>query len=140
MGSLLDRGAVCGGDGLHHPDQARQDRLSAPGRDIDYRLTDDGWALFDQLGVIVPRGRRKLVAYCVDWTEQRHHLAGTAGAALLSRFTDLGWLCRDSRKAPRALTVTEDGRDGFGEYFRINTEQLATPDKNISTAGVTGRA
>ncbi|MFD1048546.1 ArsR/SmtB family transcription factor, partial [Kibdelosporangium lantanae] len=36
MRSLLSQGALTGGDGLHHPSEARQDRLSAPGRDVDY--------------------------------------------------------------------------------------------------------
>jgi DNA-binding transcriptional ArsR family regulator len=127
MGSLLAKGALRGGDGLHHPDTARRDRLSAPGRDVDYQLTDSGWTLFDRLGVDVPRKRRRLVAYCVDWTEQRHHLGGTSGAALLNRFQELDWLRRNTGGASRALSITDAGRRGFGEYFDINTESLATP-------------
>jgi DNA-binding transcriptional ArsR family regulator len=126
MGSLLRQGAVYGGDGMHHPEQADKDRLSAPGKDIDYRLSDSGWALLDRLGVVVPDTRRQLVAYCVDWTEQRHHLAGTAGAALLTRFEELDWVSR-RRDKTRALHVTESGKRGFAEYFDISTDTLATP-------------
>jgi DNA-binding transcriptional ArsR family regulator len=128
--SLLEQGAVRGGDGLHHPERAREDRLSAPGRDIDYQLTDSGWALFERLGVLVPHERRKLVAYCVDWTEQRHHLGGRAGAALLTRFQELEWVRGDARQAPRALRVTDEGRQGFREYFGIDTDALAVPAHN----------
>ena len=129
MRSLLERGAVRGGDGLHHPEQAYQDRLSGPGKDIEYQLTDSGWALFDRLGVVVPRKRRRLVSYCVDWTEQRHHLGGASGAALLTRFEELDWVDRDARRSPRALRVTDAGHRGFDEYFDIDTNDLAKPER-----------
>ena len=46
MRALLDRGVLAGGDGRHDPARAVNDRLSAPGGDVDYRLTDAGedWA------------------------------------------------------------------------------------------------
>jgi hypothetical protein len=58
------------------------DRLSAPGNDTPYRLTDRGRAELAAFGVDADRlpGRRPLIRYCVDWTEQRHHLAGALGA------------------------------------------------------------
>ena len=37
--ALLDAGHVVGGDGTHDPLAAHEDRLSAPGHDLDYRLT-----------------------------------------------------------------------------------------------------
>jgi DNA-binding transcriptional ArsR family regulator len=123
MRALLDSGALVGGDGLHHPEKARGDRLSAPGRDLDYRLTEAGWALFDRLGAEVPSGRRRTVAYCVDWTEQRHHLAGAAGAALLARLIELGWLRRND--VPRALTITDEGARGLAEVFGIDVPRAA---------------
>lgn len=126
MRSLLDLGALRGGDGLHRPDQAREDRLSAPGKDIRYELTETGDELLARLGVRKPRGGRRLVAYCVDWTEQRHHLGGAVGAALLSRFEELEWLRRGSKGAPRALTVTEAGKHGFAEQFGLDTDSLLT--------------
>ena len=44
-------------------------------------------------------GRRALCRTCLDWSERRHHLAGSLGAALLARCLELGWLrrTRDSR-------------------------------------------
>ena len=45
--------------------------------------------------------RRPLIRYCVDWSEQRHHLAGSLGAALATRMIDLGWV----RKAERSRAV-----------------------------------
>lgn len=90
MRSLLERDALVGTDGLHHPGRAKQDRLSTPGQDHDYQLTDTGWELFAHLGVAIPESRRRrLVGYCVDWTEQlyfqqvRHYSPLLAGLALL---------------------------------------------------------
>ena len=53
----------------------------------------------------------------MDWSEQRHHLSGALGAALLTRLTDRGWL----RRAPasRAVHVTSDGRAGLVTTFGI---------------------
>ena len=129
MRSLLEHGAVRGGDGRHHPARAHQDRLSAPGKDIVYELTDSGWALLDRLGVVVAQKRRRLVSYCVDWTEQRHHLGGASGAALLTRFEELSWVHRDVRRSPRALRITDVCHRGFDEYFDIDTDDLANPEQ-----------
>ena len=35
--------------------------------------------------------RRPLCKACLDWSERRHHLAGTLGAAIMARFTELNW-------------------------------------------------
>jgi DNA-binding transcriptional ArsR family regulator len=116
MRSLLDLGAVAGGDGTFHPDNPGEDRLSAPGRDADYHLTAQGLDFLTGLGVTIPPGRRPLVRYCVDWSEQRHHLAGRLGAALLTHFMDAGW----TRHTPsRAVRVTDPGRRALATHFSI---------------------
>jgi hypothetical protein len=77
-------------------------------------------------GAVIPEGRhRRLVGYCVDWTEQRHHLAGAAGAALLVRVEQLGWIRRGMRGALRALDITKAGQRGFAEFLGIDTAALA---------------
>lgn len=117
MASLIAQEAVTGGDGRHHPDTPT-DRLSAPGHDVDYRLTASGEGLLDVIGVDVSAlaaRRRPLVRYCLDWTEQRHHLAGAVGAAIADRCLDLGWV-RHTR-VPRALTLTDQGHAGLSEWL-----------------------
>ena len=42
MEALLKRGLLTGGDGTFTPQAAGNDRLSAPGSDHDYRLTERG--------------------------------------------------------------------------------------------------
>ena len=48
---------------------------------------------------------------CLDWTEDRHHLAGALGRDVLSRLVDLGWVGRDEKT--RAVRVTGAGRAGL---------------------------
>src|SRR4051794_11810884 len=119
MSSLLERSVLDGGDGLHHPETADADRLSAPGHDVDYRVTAGGGRfLANELGIDVAelgRGRRPLVRYCLDWSEQRHHLAGALGAAIADRLAALDWLRR--RKVNRALAITPAGREGLARSF-----------------------
>ncbi|NHZ42227.1 ArsR/SmtB family transcription factor [Massilia aquatica] len=66
------------------------------------RLTEAGRAIAGALGLdlAAARGtRRAFCRTCLDWSERRHHLAGTLGDALLARFEELGWARRslDSR-------------------------------------------
>lgn len=116
MAVLLDRGQLEGGDGEHDPDTAERDRLSAPGADLDYTLTAAGRRFVAEFGVQLPR--RRPVRYCVDWTEQRHHVAGGLGRGLLDRVVELGWVQRV--EATRALTITRAGRHGLADEFGID--------------------
>jgi DNA-binding transcriptional ArsR family regulator len=114
--ALLDRGVLEGGDGVFDPDRARQDRLSSPGWDVEYRLNDD--TILRELGVELNRpSRRPLVRYCIDWSEQRHHLAGALGAALTQRFFELKWIKR--AEGTRAVHVTPEGAEGFRGSFGL---------------------
>jgi len=117
MAAMLERGMLSGGDGLFHPERADGDRLSAPGSDLDYRLTAAGADQLQAFGIdfqSLPR-RRPLIRYCVDWSEQRHHLAGSLGAALADRMLDLGWVSRARRS--RALNISDAGFEGLRETF-----------------------
>jgi DNA-binding transcriptional ArsR family regulator len=116
MAAMLGRGHLTGGDGIFHPDLAEHDLRAGYGSDLDYVVTGDGRCFLDDFGVPLPPHRR-LVRYCVDWTEQRHHLAGAVGRGLRDRLTDLDWI----RRAPatRAVHVTDLGRTGLAETFGI---------------------
>ena len=119
MAALLDQGLLIGGDGRHHRDGAAVDRLSAPGGDVGYRLTSHGRSRLTTFGVDLPApGReRRAIRYCVDWSEQRHHLAGPLGAALTDRMFDLGWLRRTDQR--RVVHLTEAGRHGLHDTFGV---------------------
>src|SRR5437899_683618 len=45
--------------------------------------------------------RRPVCKACLDWSERRHHLAGTLGAAIMTRFTELKWAARAASPATR---------------------------------------
>ncbi len=65
------------------PTRKGREKLSAFGIDCD--------------GIV--QRTRPLCRACLDWSERRHHLAGSLGAALLDRMFDLRWArrLRDSR-------------------------------------------
>jgi DNA-binding transcriptional ArsR family regulator len=120
MGAMLARGMLTGGDGRFDPGAADRDRLSAPGSDVDYRLTDQGVHELSAFGIdfdeLASRSR-PLIRYCVDWSEQRHHLAGALGAALASRMLELGWVSRAPRG--RAVQVNRAGSEGLAQTFGL---------------------
>jgi DNA-binding transcriptional ArsR family regulator len=120
MGALLSQGILSGGDGHYDRSHARRDRPSSYGRDVDYRLSDRGADALRDLGVDLDAafaGRRPPIRYCVDWSEQDHHLSGGLGAALAHRLHELGWI----RPLPgsRAVKVTPSGREGLAERFGL---------------------
>jgi hypothetical protein len=54
---------------------------------------------------------------CLDWSERRHHLAGTLGAAVMSRFTELNWAARDPAPGSRVVNFTRTGEKRFVALF-----------------------
>ncbi|MDB5604240.1 MAG: transcriptional regulator [Bradyrhizobium sp.] len=61
--------------------------------------------------------RRPVCKACLDWSERRHHLAGTLGAALMTRFTELKWAARDSAPGSRVVNFTRTGEKRFAALF-----------------------
>jgi DNA-binding transcriptional ArsR family regulator len=120
MASMLERGLLTGGDGIFDHAAARRDRPSAPGSDYGYRLTKRGQDELERFGIDFAdlRSRpRPLIRYCVDWSEQRHHLAGSLGAALAERMFELRWVSRAKRG--RVVTVSDEGVQGLKETFGL---------------------
>ena len=61
--------------------------------------------------------------YCVDWSEQAHHLSGAVGRALAARLFELGWLER--LPYPRAVRLTPAGERGLRETLGLEDDALA---------------
>jgi DNA-binding transcriptional ArsR family regulator len=118
MAHVLARGYLVGGDGRFRPGAAGRDRLSSCGRDVEYSLTPAGWAFLADVGVTILEGNRALIRYCVDWSEQRHHLAGQLGRAILDHFLAASWVRR--RAVGRSVQVTPVGRAALAEIFHID--------------------
>lgn len=89
-------------------------------------LTADGRRFFDGLGLDVEklrRTRRPLLRPCLDWTERRHHIAGTLGAALFGHLSDVGAMVR--MPASRAVTITPKGAEHLAATFGFDVTEHA---------------
>jgi hypothetical protein len=124
MQALLAKGWLVGGDGRFRPSRASLDRLSGSGLDCDYRATETGWAGLDGMGVVIGT-IQGAVRYCIDWSEQDHHLAGPLGRALLTRFLEAGWVVR--RPTGRALLVTPAGAEVLRLEFGLSWPEPPAP-------------
>ncbi|SEB30984.1 ArsR/SmtB family transcription factor [Streptomyces melanosporofaciens] len=108
---FIGAGWIIGGDGLHRP-EVTGDRLSSSSKGDQYRLTSSGARAFEAWD-IAPRVLSTIrpLRYCIDWTEQAHHLAGPLGTAITDRLFDLGWIVRN--KVPRSVDITREGEAGL---------------------------
>lgn len=59
--------------------------------------------------------RRPFCRTCLDWSERRHHLAGTLGTQLLERFQQLGWARRVADS--RVLAFSADGETALRAWL-----------------------
>jgi hypothetical protein len=75
-------------------------------RDDTFEVTEAGAAKLASVGVSAHLG--DTARLCVDWTEQRPHVAGALGQVLLRRLLELEWLQRDPHT--RAVRLTDAGR------------------------------
>jgi DNA-binding transcriptional ArsR family regulator len=122
--ALVGHGALTATDGI--PDTRRRsgDRLSSQLRDHPYTLGPAAVQVFTSLGVPEERladghaSRRPLLRFCLDWSEQRHHLAGSLGADLLAAFTAAGWITRAPRQ--RAVQLTPAGRQALSARLDLD--------------------
>jgi DNA-binding transcriptional ArsR family regulator len=121
----LRRARVCydhlAGDlGVQMLDSMKRQRLLRQ-RKQEIELTADGGRFLAETLQIsaddLAHPRRPLCKSCLDWSERRHHLAGTLGAALLKRFTELKWAARDSAQGSRVVNFTRQGEKRFAALF-----------------------
>ncbi|MBR0753628.1 metalloregulator ArsR/SmtB family transcription factor [Bradyrhizobium jicamae] len=61
--------------------------------------------------------RRPVCKACLDWSERRHHLAGTLGAAVMTRFAELKWAMRDPTPGSRVVNFSRNGEKRFAALF-----------------------
>jgi hypothetical protein len=85
-----------------------------------FTSTEKGTDLFEQIGATLEAG--SWVRCCVDWTEQRPHVAGVHGRTLLDRLVKLSWVERAARG--RAVTLTEGGAAGLSDWIGLDLSEL----------------
>ena len=88
--------------------------------DDGYVLSQTGEQWAHNLGIQFPVRKAVNALFVprhIDWSERRHHVAGTFGAALTSRLFELEWV----RRIPtsRAVRVTEEGQRAFHCEFGL---------------------
>ena len=87
----------------------------------EIQLTNEGERFLASALQISPEAlvhpRRPVCKACLDWSERRHHLAGTVGAAIMRRFTELKWAARDSAPGSRIVNFSRNGEKRFVELF-----------------------
>jgi hypothetical protein len=87
----------------------------------DIELTAEGRRFLTRALQIDPatlaHPRRPVCKACLDWSERRHHLAGTLGAALMTRFTELKWAARDTTPGSRVINFSRNGERRFAALF-----------------------
>jgi DNA-binding transcriptional ArsR family regulator len=121
----LRRARICydhlAGDlGVQMLDSMRAQRLVRQ-RKQEIELTAEGTRFLAEKLQIWPEmlahPRRPVCKACLDWSERRHHLAGTLGAALMQRFADLKWAARDATPGSRVVNFSRQGEKQFSALF-----------------------
>jgi DNA-binding transcriptional ArsR family regulator len=130
----LRRARICydhlAGDlGVQMLDSLRKQRLVRQTKEA-IELTGEGRRFFAESLQIdadsLAHPRRPMCKACLDWSERRHHLAGTLGAAIMTRFTELNWAARDSAPGSRVVNFTRNGEKRFAALFGVRAELAAS--------------
>ncbi|CNC57531.1 Uncharacterized protein conserved in archaea [Yersinia frederiksenii] len=81
-------------------------------------LSSIGIRKFQELGInCIPQTRRKCACGCLDWSERRYHLGGSAGAVLLETFEQKKWISRVS--GYREVVFTNSGKKALNYFFDL---------------------
>ena len=73
--------------------------------------------------------KRPLCRTCIDWSERRHHLGGSIGAAILSHAVANRWAVRDP--ASRVVRFSTAAEKSFVAWYTV-----ATPQDQVQRAAV----
>jgi DNA-binding transcriptional ArsR family regulator len=86
-----------------------------------YGITKKGALFFATLEVNIDdlkKQRRSFAKPCLDWSERKHHLAGSLGAALLDKMLSLDYIRRV--KNSRAIIITSKGQQYLYDKFKVS--------------------
>ncbi|MGC5326028.1 ArsR/SmtB family transcription factor [Brevibacillus sp. SYSU BS000544] len=86
----------------------------------EYELTASGHDWLKHMGLNVEEQRKKRRAFarkCLDWSERHHHISGSLGVSIASRFVELGWIAK--LPGSRAVVLTDQGKEGLQRELGI---------------------
>lgn len=86
-----------------------------------YTVTKKGSSFFGGFEINtdeLKKYRRAFAKPCLDWSERKHHLAGSLGTALLNKMLSLDYLRKT--KNSRAIIVTSKGQLHLYDMFKIS--------------------
>ncbi|NML22537.1 helix-turn-helix transcriptional regulator [Pseudoflavitalea sp. G-6-1-2] len=86
-----------------------------------YAVTKKGEAFFADLKIdiaLLQKQRRIFAKPCLDWSERKHHLAGSLGTALLNSMLELDYFRRS--KNSRTILVTGKGQTQLFQKLKIS--------------------
>jgi len=86
-----------------------------------YNVTKKGEHFFSEFDINIDhlkKCRRAFAKPCLDWSERKHHLAGSLGAALLEKMLSLDYIRKT--KNSRAIVITSKGQLHLYEKFKIS--------------------
>ncbi|MFL5997039.1 MAG: ArsR/SmtB family transcription factor [Streptomyces sp.] len=106
MQGLLDRGAI----------------IRTGKGPTAYRVTSTGRDMLGAINVHHIDGSPAVVRHCVDWTSDKHHLAGRVGAAILSAFLAKGWVTQE--RDSRILVVGHEGKRDIARWLGMAPQRL----------------
>ena len=84
-------------------------------------LSNKGKKWFSGLGIDIDelkQERRSFLRPCLDWSERRHHVAGSLAAAFLDKMLLFDWIRRTRHS--RIIVITSKGQKAFYDHFNIS--------------------
>ncbi|WP_024621820.1 ArsR/SmtB family transcription factor [Metaclostridioides mangenotii] len=86
-------------------------------------LSIEGENFFESNGVnidLLKKEKRSYCRMCLDWSERKHHVAGSIGKALMDMFFKNQWIERTGNS--RAVKLTDKGKKQLSEKWKIDFE------------------
>lgn len=88
-----------------------------------FEVSEKGLQWFSELDIDIgelKKQRRSFLRPCLDWSERRHHIAGSLAAALLNKMLQNDWIRRT--KNSRAIIITAKGQNEFYKQLKLNVK------------------
>ncbi|MEP6712942.1 MAG: helix-turn-helix transcriptional regulator [Ferruginibacter sp.] len=87
----------------------------------NFEISSKGRKWFSGLSIDIDeleQQKRSFLRPCLDWSERRHHIAGSLAAALLDKMFVSDWLRKT--KNSRAIIITAKGQKKLYEHFKLS--------------------